>query len=312
MSKNRKIILFGIVAMGIWVIGAVLIYAVTEKENDAQSNLSEMQEDGINSKEDDANTSYRVKKLVFIHHSTGENWLSDSDGELGKALADKGYYVSDTNYGWGLNGIGDTTDIGHWWLWFRDSQSTSILSELYKESEQHSQYTRLEQDPGGENTIIMFKSCFPNSDLKGSEEDPIPNIDYNPLKGKSGSSEYHTISNAKGIYIDILEYFETRQDKLFIVITAPPLGRNCTLEETANNARAFNNWLKNDWLNSYDYNNVAVFDFYNILTNHGQSNYSEFSTDESDDHPNTEGNKTATEEFIPFLNEVYAKWIENK
>ena len=38
-------------------------------------------------------------KLVFIHHSTGENWLRDDYGGLGQALSANNYYVSDTNYG---------------------------------------------------------------------------------------------------------------------------------------------------------------------------------------------------------------------
>ena len=58
-------------------------------------------------------------KLVFVHHSCGENWLADDDGGLGLALRDNNYFVSDTNYGWGPDGIGDHTDIGHWWTWFR-------------------------------------------------------------------------------------------------------------------------------------------------------------------------------------------------
>jgi hypothetical protein len=48
-------------------------------------------------------------RLIFIHHSTGENWLSDENGGLGIALRDNNYYVSDTNYGWGPNQIGDYT-----------------------------------------------------------------------------------------------------------------------------------------------------------------------------------------------------------
>lgn len=52
-------------------------------------------------------------KLVFVHHSTGENWLGDDNGGLGIALRDASYFVSDTNYGWGPDSIGDRTDVGH-------------------------------------------------------------------------------------------------------------------------------------------------------------------------------------------------------
>ena len=40
-------------------------------------------------------------KLIFLHHSSGENWLKDNNGGLGIALRDNNYFVSDTNYGWG-------------------------------------------------------------------------------------------------------------------------------------------------------------------------------------------------------------------
>ena len=39
-------------------------------------------------------------KLIFIHHSTGEGWLSDDQGQLALKLMDNNYFVSDTNYGW--------------------------------------------------------------------------------------------------------------------------------------------------------------------------------------------------------------------
>lgn len=203
--------------------------------------------------------------LIFIHHSTGENWLSDSNGGLGIALRNNNYFVSDTNYGWGPDSIGDNTDIGYWWNWFRGTSSSTYMSALYNESGQNASYSRLSTKPAGENEIIMFKSCFPNSAFQGSATDTVPPIGSNPLAGQDSSSAYHTIANAKGIYMDILEYFRTKQDKLFIVITAPPLSDNTW----ANNARAFNEWLINDWLENYPYKNVAVFDFYNVLTTNG-------------------------------------------
>jgi hypothetical protein len=93
---------------------------------------------------------------------------------------------------------------------------------------------------------------FPNSALEGGPDDP-PDPDG-----------WLSVGHAKYVYNEILQYFATRPDKLFIVITAPPLSDGTY----AANARAFNNWLLNDWLaeNNYNLNNVAVFDFYNILT----------------------------------------------
>ena len=282
---------------------------------------------------DDPSSPQKPVRLIFVHHSTGQNWLKDDNGGLGAALKENNYFVSDTNYGWGPNGIGDRTDIGNWWEWFRGPESSEILKALYVEGGQHSAYSRLEKDPGGENEIVMFKSCFPNSWLKGDPSDPIPSIDNNPLRGQNSSSEYHTVANAKGIYIDLLEYFRVHQEKLFVVITAPPLS-NPTF---SSNARAFNQWLMNEWLRDYPYNNVFVFDFYNVLTTNGGSsdsndlnaasgnhhrwwdgsvqhqvdlshNTSAYPTKIGDDHPSKAGNLKATAEFIPLLNVAYHRW----
>jgi hypothetical protein len=285
-----------------------------------------------------ATTKTPLARLIFIHHSTGQNWLNDDNGGLGIALRDNNYFVSDTNYAWGPDTpekgpIGDNTDIGDWWLWFRSPNSPSYLQALYAENEQHADYSRLATTPEGENTIVMFKSCFPNSALQGNLDDPVPPIASNPLRGQGADSEYHTVANAKGIYIDLLNYFSTRQDKLFIVITAPPLSDPAW----SGNARAFNQWLVSDWLKNYPHKNVFVWDFYNVLTTNGgnpNTNDLNWATGNhhrwwngtiqhtvvgdhnvtaypsGDDHPSQEGNVKATAEFVSLLNIAYSRWKE--
>jgi hypothetical protein len=284
-------------------------------------------------------------KLIFIHHSCGEYWLADEGddpraGELGATLSSNNYFVSDTNYEWGPDDadlgyetIGDHTDIGHWYNWFVGPNSITYTTALYNEFGSHSYYTRLtDPDPSRENEIIMFKSCFPNSNLRGDPTADPPPIESNPLRGQAASgNSNHTVANAKGIYIALLNYFETQPDKLFIVITAPPV-QDSTY---AANARAFNNWLVNDWLDGYEYDNVAVFDFYNVLTsNGGDSNTNDLGQEEGnhhrwwggavqhqqtvssdtgaypteDDHPSRAGNLKATGEFVPLLNVYYNRW----
>ncbi len=251
----------------------------------------------------------RVIKLIFVHHSCGENWLADGHGNLGRALGRNNYFVSDTNYGWGPEGIGDRTDIPDWPEWFIGPQSRRYLRALYRESGKNSPFKRTGSDPGGENRIVMFKSCFPNSDLEGRPNDP-------PAPGDG-----LTVGNAKAIYNALLRYFSSRPDKLFIAVTAPPL------QDSANaaNARAFNTWLVNDWLSGYTGDNVAVFDFYNVLTgpkNHHRcrDNRIEHTREpgrdtlyyptNGDDHPSPAGNRKATKEFIPLLNVAYNRWIK--
>ena len=275
-------------------------------------------------------------KLVFIHHSCGENWLSDESGGLGLALRDNNYFVSDTNYGWGPDSIGDSTDIGHWYTWFRGPNRDTYVSALYAESEQNGWYSRMAADPGGENEIVMFKSCYPNSYLEGAPGDP-PVTGDNPLRGEDCGSEHMRVGNAKGVYLDLLDYFATRQDKLFIVVTAPPLSASETDASIAANARGLNDWLVNDYLDAYAHNNVAVFDFFNVLTSNGGSpevndagqesgnhhrwwnggvqhvqndsgDTAAYPSDEWDSHPTAAGNQKATAEFTDLLNAYYHCW----
>lgn len=118
-------------------------------------------------------------KLIFVYHSCGSSWLSDGNGGLGIALRDNSYFVSGTNYSWGLDTIGSNTDIGHWWAWFRGPNSAIYLDASYAENETHTSYSRLASKPGGENEIIMFKPCYPNSALNGNLDDSVPPIDSN-------------------------------------------------------------------------------------------------------------------------------------
>lgn len=251
-------------------------------------------------------------KLIFIHHSTGENWLTDGNGDLGRVLGENNYFVSDTNYGWGPDSIGDNTDYHNWIDWFLGPESGRYMDALYNESGQNSHYTRSVSNPGGENQIVMFKSCFPNSDLAGNPDDP------------AADGEWYTVGHAKYVYNRLLEYFVTRPDKLFVVIAPPPL-----IDDThAENARQFSRWLVEDWLveNNYPYNNVAVWDFHNVLShpdNHHRylngiieytihhGNGSLYYDSDGDDHPNGIGNQKSTAEFVPMLNTFYNRWISD-
>lgn len=274
-------------------------------------------------------------RLVFIHHSTGQNWLADDNGRLALALKDANYQVSDTNYGWGPGVIGDTTDIGHWWTWFRGPDAPAITAALYAQAGQSFGYTRAAPGAGGENEVVLLKSCYPNSALAGAPSDPVPAIADNPLKGQAAGGAAHTVANAKGIYLDLLPYFAAHPERLFVVITAPPV-RDATY---AANARAFNEWLVHDWLAGYGGRNVLVFDLFNVLTTNGGSadtsdagqatgnhhrwwngavqhrtdgdddaspDVLEYPT--GDDHPSAAGGRKASAEFVPLLNVAYHRW----
>lgn len=288
--------------------------AIPPQEMPEEKIIEEPQEENIQTSSGTAlnpNPPAETTRLIFIHHSTGENWLRDDYGTWGKELNRNNYFVSDTNYDWGPEGIGSSTDIINWREWFRSENTPRYMEALYKETKHNSDYTRTQNNPGGMNEIIMFKSCFPNSAIEGNPDDA------------AAEGDQLTVSNAKYIYNDLLEYFSQNPNKLFIVITAPPL-----IDGTyARNARAFNEWLVNDWLkeNNYELKNVAVFDFYNVLTSaNAHHRYSNGKIEHiidngkntlhypsGDDHPSEEGSRKATQEFVPLLNVYFNCWKGN-
>ncbi len=252
-----------------------------------------------------------TEKLVFIHHSCGDNWLNTGDGNLGNTLGANNYYVRDIYYGWDApynENIGDRTDTGDWPEWFTDTtiqgngetQRDNIMAAVYTTANKNAMYTPI-TDPGGENDIIMFKSCYPNSEVGSSIEDE------------------------KDIYNDILTYFASRPDKLFILITPP----GETVVSSYVLTRELCEWLvdeENGWLSGYSGNNVGVFDFYCVLSETGSHHTIEdgelvytYASDydgtspyhNGNDHPNSTGNQKSTDEFVPLLNYYYNRWRNN-
>ena len=227
--------------------------------------------------------------LVFIHHSVGENWLKQG---LASALNDRGYHVADITYGW--REYGDRTDTGDWPLWFTDGVMALVYRELGAMSAENS---LLPAD--GENTVILFKSCFPNSDTGDSIDDEM------------------------AVYNSLLPYFAGRPDKMFILVTPPPMIQISNPGLTKQLCR----WLadrQEGWLAGQETGNVYVFDLYNALTHpdahHRLENGQEvrreakgagrlYYDSDGDDHPNQEGNVKATEEFLPLLDHWFTLFI---
>jgi hypothetical protein len=165
------------------------------------------------------------------------------------------------------------------------------------------------------NDVVMFKSCYPNSRFEGMGEAP-----GNP------TGPDLTVWNARASFTAMLDSFKQRPDVLFVYLTAPPNAPKLPREfvgkwllkkltrrpnaaevmaERASLARVFNNWVKSPegWLKDYPLKNVVVFDYYDILTDGGASNFSRYPTEDgSDSHPARAGQQKAAAAFVPFLN----------
>ena len=269
-------------------------------------------------------------RLVFAHPLEGTNWLNTNDGALGNTLGTNNYYVRDVSLGWSAPqnpNIGSQTDIGQWYTWFVDTTvqgnglpvNQNITTALYTTNQQTASYTSI-ADPGGTNDVILIMASFLNSAVKSDNGQPAT-----ALFGQTAASTAHTLPNCQEVYRQVLTYFKTQPNKLFVVITAPPMVSSASLLTDAANARTLNDWLVNSWLTEggWDRRNVAVFDFFNVLTdvdNHhwfqsGVITHINFNGDDfseygqgGDSTPTQTGNLRGTAEFLDLLNIAYNRW----
>jgi hypothetical protein len=246
-------------------------------------------------------------RMVFIHHSTGSDWISSSSGGLGTALNNNNnYYTTECDYGWDAeinDNIGDRTDTVNWSEWFTDTKMPYVYANL-----SHFDYTNVISDPGGQNEIIMFKSCYPNSEVGAS------------------------IDDEKAIYNSLLAYFADHTNKMFVLVIPPP---EIVIDSQAL-TRELSNWLvdrKNGWLSTYAHKNVYAFNYYNVLTDPGNHHWVNGAGYEenvitgspanpshqnelyyytgTDSHPTSAGHQKATREFVKLLNGWYNLWKGN-
>lgn len=257
-------------------------------------------------------------RLLFIHHSCGGQLLAETGpekeiancilethengGGLRKRLEGEGYDVHEASYG---SELGENTDLFDWLPKFRDKMDKVLTCSLND---------RYDTD-GTKNRIVLFKSCYPNSRFTEMGSPP----------GNPQGPEL-TVWNAKATLGALLGEFKKYPDTLFVYFTAPPnapgyapdpawkwlmksvMGKPDTgkvMARRAELARAFNDWVASPdgWLKDYPLRNVAVFDYYDVLTGHGESNLLRFPTgDGTDSHPSAEGQKRVTVEFVPLLN----------
>ena len=276
--------------------------------------------------------------LLFVHHSSGGNWL---DSGLRDALVAKPYVetVNEVTYGTSVSPdparpqslgsvAGDSTDMLHWILWFND-----YLGSL----------KRRDCGTGVANRIIMFKSCFPLSNVYDNGTEP-----GDPFSGDQTLANYRAIfrhPDGRGhVYLlDGTEYralddvFAANPATLFIYVTSPSNVPSQTCNAWADRSRVFDNWVKTTWLDSYNaahpgLNNVAVFDWFDVLANPAayagtevfqpadgspgghypvrNMTRSSYRSSSSDSHPNTAANLASTKVFATnapnFIDTVWA------
>ena len=242
-----------------------------------------------------SSTSRGLTNLFVLHHSVGDGLVVQGgmrarvaayNGQNGTSFAfwDHGYN------GDGLrNAAGDLTganyDIPE------DNTDPEYLYRLWTSPEPDAVACR--DRILNAHQVIAFKSCFPNSAIE----------------------DQGMLDQYKAWYVGIRAFFDTRPDRLFVVMSTPPLHRLSTDPNQAGNARAFATWLCSaEYLSGHS--NMVCFDLFDQLAaqNDGSATANmlrreyEVSPDDGDSHPNDVANQTVGPRLADFLCQAAARY----
>jgi hypothetical protein len=197
-----------------------------------------------------------MKKIVFLHHSTGNAlWVGNTNkyvykitkkGDVQKFIAGHNkknktnYEISElwfpkaTPYGW------NNYPFDYYNIWVKNAGDNHFMEEPTLE------ILTKEYD------IIVFKHCFPVSSI--SEDTGTPDID----------SDEKRIENYKLQYAALKKKMHEFPDNKFIIWTPAVNTRNLISEDEAKRTNQFYRWMVDEWDEKND--NIFLWDFYKYET----------------------------------------------
>ena len=220
-----------------------------------------------------------LTNVVFLHHSTGENLIEQ--GDVRERFSQAGYDFWD--HGYNSSGLRrpDGTATGYSYLVPDNNTDPDGLARI---SGQRAYKLPLNTFSGLlQHEVIIFKSCFPVSNITSDEQ----------------------LEEYKSYYLAMRDVMDQHLDKLFVVMTPPPLNPAETTAEAAVRARAFADWLRSDeYLSGHA--NVTTFDFFDYLAEADPTlpDYNmlrEAYREGSDSHPNAMANGIIGPLFVDFV-----------
>ncbi len=176
----------------------------------------------------------------------------------------------------------DVHDITYGDGWIGDNTNPDHFPSTF--GEHMDEVLGWELSGGKKHGIVAFKSCYPACDVSSDE----------------------MLETYKGYYNALKPFFAKQPKTLFVAWTAPPLVPGATKPENAARYRKFAQWLKAEWPKGQG--NVAVFDCYNLLAGKDDMLRAGFRRNESDSHPNAEGNKAVAQAFADWLPSAVKAW----
>ncbi|HBH49061.1 MAG TPA: hypothetical protein DDX98_10495 [Bacteroidales bacterium] len=228
-------------------------------------------------------------KVIFLHHSTGMNvykgkreFLSGFSSRFEKYSVpmflqqyneENGtkYAIKEQNFPTGNPYPWNNYPYDYYNIWVKNAGH-----EPYMEEPTLEMLTK-------EYDVIIFKHCFPVSNIL--EDDSVPDI----------NSDKKTLANYKLQYTALKEKLHEFSETKFIVWTGAALVESKTTAENAKRAQDFAKWVTNIWGAEED--NIYIWDFRKLQTDGGLYLPVEKAKNEWDSHLNPDFGEVAAKDF---------------
>lgn len=224
--------------------------------------------------------------IMFLHHSVGEKLIEQ--GQVRQHLAKVGLILWDQAYNWQQLIGPDGKLTGYSYNVPNDNTDPDGLAQIFAQPA----YALPINTLSGllQHEVIVFKSCFPASDISDDQK----------------------LAQYKTYYLGIQEVMVKYPNKLFIVLTPPPLNPAETNAANAKRARAFANWLKSSEFLTQQAN-IFTFDLFDAFAESDVAapDYSMLRQEYrngADSHPNAKANETVAPLFVDFIIQSIQKY----
>lgn len=237
-----------------------------------------------------------LSNLFFLHHSTGNGFVVEGDmrQEIEDYNSANGTNFIFWDHGYNGDGLRDGKGVFTGTNYDIPNDNTDPDGLHYLWTSPNADAVAARNQILANHEVIAFKSCFPASE--------IPN--------------QATLNNYKTWYLAMRDFFDARPDRLFVVMSTPPLHRLATTALSAQFARAFANWLKSDtYLAGHP--NIVCFDLFDMLAEadtggpaENRLRYAyEGSHASSNSHPNATANAVVGPALVKFLCEQAEAYV---
>lgn len=234
-----------------------------------------------------ADSQGNYTNIIFLHHSVGQHLIEQ--GNMRQLFTNAGYQFWDQGYNQD-EGQRNPEGLRLEYVYYVPHDNTDPVG-LEKVFSQPTFTLPLNTFSGLlQHEVIIFKSCFPNSQINSDKE----------------------LEQYKDWYINMHTSFKKHPDKLFIAVTQPPLNPAVTNPEAALRARALANWLTSEEFLGKD-SNLAAFDLFDRLAE-GDPNSPELNMlhvdyrEGNDSHPNEIANKTIAPQLVDAIIQAIEKY----